>query len=53
VTVEDVLAKMDFEPVMPEKVEHMVTPTEEELDILRVVIDPMGQTIGQGEWVSV
>jgi len=52
VTVEDVLAEMDFEPVMPDQVEEMAPPTEEELDILRVAIDPRGQSIDKGEQIS-
>ncbi len=51
-TVEDVLAEMDFEPVMPETVGRMEPPTDEELDILRVELDPMGQSIGKGEWIT-
>ncbi len=52
VTVENVLAEMDFEPVMPDQVEKMVPPTEEELDILRVAIDPRGQSIDKGKQIS-
>jgi len=51
-TVDDVLAEMDFEPVMPDRVDRMDPPTDEELDILRVKIDPTGQSIAQGEWIT-
>jgi glutaconate CoA-transferase, subunit B len=51
-TVENVLAEMDFEPMMADPVTRMVPPTEEELDLLRVQIDPAGQTIAKGEWVT-
>jgi glutaconate CoA-transferase, subunit B len=51
-TVEDVLREMDFEPVMADPVEKMDCPTEEELDILRVQLDPMGQSISKGEWIT-
>jgi hypothetical protein len=30
----------------------MTPPVDEELDILRAYIDPMGQTISQGEWIT-
>ena len=51
-SVEDVLAKMDFEPEMAESIKEMVPPTDEELDILRAYIDPMGQTVSTGEWIT-
>ena len=51
-TVDDVLAEMDFEPVMPDRVDRMDPPTDEELDILRVKIDPVGQSIAKGEWIT-
>ena len=52
VTVEDVLGTMDFEPIVPAKVEKLNPPKEEELTILRVEIDPHGQTIGEGQWIQ-
>jgi glutaconate CoA-transferase subunit B len=52
VKLEDVLAEMDFEPIMPEHLEQMVPPTEEELDILRVAVDPGAQSIAKGEWIT-
>jgi glutaconate CoA-transferase, subunit B len=51
VEVKDVLEKMDFEPMIASKVSRMELPTEEELDVLRVHIDPRGQTIGAGNWI--
>jgi glutaconate CoA-transferase, subunit B len=51
-TVEDILKEMDFEPILSDPIEAMVPPTEDELDILRVLLDPAGQTVGKGEWVT-
>ncbi|MBI2305451.1 MAG: acyl CoA--acetate/3-ketoacid CoA transferase subunit beta [Chloroflexi bacterium] len=53
VTVEDVLAKMEFEPLIADVVETLPFPTEEELALLRVTIDPRGQVIGEGNWIQV
>jgi len=50
-TVEEVLSKMDFEPLMADKVETLKPPTEEELNILRTQMDPEGRVIGAGEWI--
>lgn len=51
VEVNDVLEKMDFEPLIASKIDRLPLPTEEELDILRVYIDPSGKTIGEGKWL--
>lgn len=51
VEVEDVLAKMDFEPLIAPKVDRLKPPTEEELEVLRVHIDPTGVTISEGDWI--
>ena len=52
VKVEDVLAEMDFEPVIADKLGVLEPPTEEELTILRTEVDPRGQTVGAGEWIT-
>ena len=52
VKIEDVLAEMDFEPVIADKLGVMEPPTEEELTILRSEVDPRGQTVGAGEWIT-
>jgi len=52
VTVKDVLDKMDFEPIVASKLEILESPTEEELQVLRVFIDPRGGTIGGGKWIN-
>jgi len=52
VTVGEVLAKMDFEPLVAEEVEKLKPPTEEELTVIRTQIDPRGQTTGTGKWIE-
>jgi glutaconate CoA-transferase subunit B len=52
VEVKDVLEKMDFEPMIASKVERLEPPTEEELQVLRVNVDPGGGTIGEGKWIN-
>jgi acyl CoA:acetate/3-ketoacid CoA transferase beta subunit len=52
VTVEQVLAECEHQPLVAEYVETLDTPTEEELDILRGQLDPTGQnTARRSEWV--
>jgi len=52
VTVEQVLAEMDFEPAMADKIETLDTPTEEELVLLRSELDVRGQITDVGRWVE-
>ncbi len=52
VEVKDVLEKMDFEPMIASKIERLEPPTEEELQVLRVNVDPGGGTIGEGKWIN-
>ena len=49
VTVEQVLAEMSFEPKMAPQIETLVTPTEEELAILRSELDQRGQITDVGK----
>jgi glutaconate CoA-transferase subunit B len=51
-TIEEVLSQMDFEPVIPDKIDIMTPPTEEQLTALRAEIEPKGEIIGAGEWIS-
>jgi acyl CoA:acetate/3-ketoacid CoA transferase len=51
VEVQEVLEKMDFEPLIASKLERMEPPTEEELHVMRVRLDPLGVTISDGEWI--
>lgn len=53
VKVEDVLGKMEFEPMMATKIERLEPPTEEELGVLRAFIDPGGERIGAGKWIHI
>jgi glutaconate CoA-transferase subunit B len=51
-TVEQVLGKMEFEPLIADKVERMEPPTDEQLTIIRAQIDPGGLTVSRGEWIA-
>ena len=53
VTEEEVLSKMEFEPLIADKLERMEPPTEEELTIIRSEIDPGGLTVSRGEWYAI
>ena len=53
ITVEEVLARMDFEPLIADPLEELTPPSEEELTILRAEIDPGGFTLSRGEWFAV
>jgi len=52
VTVNEVLEKMDFEPLLADDIGKLELPTEEQLTVLRTLIDPRGQTIGTGKWIE-
>ena len=45
-SVDEVLAGMSFQPLIPSDVSETVVPTEEELDLIRGVIDPRGILLG-------
>ena len=49
VTVDQVLAAMSFKPKMADKIEPLVTPTEEELALLRTELDQRGQITDVGK----
>lgn len=49
VTVDQVLAEMSFEPKMSATIEALVTPTEEELAVLRSELDQRGQITDVGK----
>ncbi len=53
VTQEEVLSKMEFEPLIADKVERMEPPTEEQLTVIRAQIDPGGLTVSRGEWFTI
>ena len=51
-TVDDVLAEMEFEPLIAPSVETIELPSEEELASMRADVDPTGRTI-RGRWITV
>lgn len=51
-TVDDVLAQMEFEPLIASSLETVDLPTDEELNVLRAEVDPGGRTIA-GRWITV
>ena len=51
-TVDDVLAEVEFEPLVAPSVETLSLPSEEELAALRAEVDPTGRTI-RGRWITV
>ena len=52
VTQEQVLSEMSFQPLLPDRVETLETPTEEELALLRSELDQRGQITDVGRWVA-
>ncbi len=52
-TREGVLAEMEFEPLVADKLEPMQVPSEEELSIIRAEIDPGGFSTSRGEWMTI
>ncbi|MBI4571169.1 MAG: acyl CoA--acetate/3-ketoacid CoA transferase subunit beta [Chloroflexi bacterium] len=51
-TVNDVLAEMEFEPLVANELDTLDVPSEEELTVLRSEVDPTGRTI-RGRWLTV
>ena len=49
-SVDEVLADMEFEPLIAKDVRPLDPPTDRELEILRTQVDPTGRTIA-GEWI--
>ena len=52
-TVEQVLAKVEFQPLIADKVERMEPPTEEQLETIRTLLDPGGLAVSRGEWITI
>lgn len=50
-SVDEVLADMEFEPLVAKDVKPLDPPTDRELEILRTQVDPTGRTIA-GEWIA-
>jgi glutaconate CoA-transferase subunit B len=53
ITLEEVLDRMDFKPLIAEPLGVMEMPTEEHLSMIRAEIDPGGYTLNRGEWLAV
>lgn len=51
-TVDDVIAEMEFEPLIGPSLESIDVPSEEELAVLRAEVDPTGRTV-RGRWMTV
>ncbi len=51
-TVDDVIAEMEFEPLVSPSLESIDVPSEEELSVLRAEVDPTGRTV-RGRWITV
>jgi glutaconate CoA-transferase subunit B len=49
-SVDEVLADMEFEPLVAAELGVLDPPTDEELEVLRTQVDPTGRTIA-GEWI--
>ncbi|MDO8612596.1 MAG: CoA-transferase [Dehalococcoidia bacterium] len=52
-SVEQVLSKMEFEPLIADKIERMEPPTEEQLNVIRTDLDPGGLAVSRGEWITI
>jgi len=52
-SVDEVLEKMEFAPLMADSLGHLDVPNEEELNIIRADIDPGGLSTGRGEWMTI
>ena len=52
-TMDSVLERMEFEPLMADKLETMEPPSEEELNIIRADIDPGGFSTSRGQWITI
>lgn len=52
-SVEQVLSKMEFEPLIAGKIERMEPPTEEQLNVIRTDLDPGGLAVSRGEWITI
>jgi len=52
-TVDDVLARMEFRPLIAGKMGVMQIPGEQELKMIRADIDPGGFSTGKGDWLTI
>jgi glutaconate CoA-transferase subunit B len=52
-SVDEVLGKMEFRPLIAEGLDRMDVPSERELNLIRADIDPGGLSTGRGEWMTI
>jgi glutaconate CoA-transferase subunit B len=52
-SVEEVLAEMEFRPLISAKIGRMEVPAEAELNLIRADIDPGGLSTGRGTWMTI
>ena len=52
-TLDDVLERMEFKPLVADPLPMMEVPSEEALSMIRAEIDPGGYTLNRGEWLMV
>ena len=52
-TADEVLAQMEFRPLVADKPDVLQPPSEDELKMIRSEIDPSGLSTGKGDWVTI
>jgi glutaconate CoA-transferase subunit B len=52
-TVDEVLARMEFKPLVAANVERMEPPNDEQLETIRTLLDPGGLAVSRGEWITI
>ncbi len=52
-TVDEVVAQMEFRPLIADEMGALQIPGEDELRMIRSEIDPSGLTVSKGEWVTI
>jgi glutaconate CoA-transferase subunit B len=52
-TVDEVLERMEFRPLIANEVGVMQAPSEDELKMIRSEIDPSGLSTGKGDWLTI
>lgn len=52
-SVEEVLGKMEFRPLIADDLGSLDVPSERELNMIRADIDPGGLSTGRGEWLTI
>jgi glutaconate CoA-transferase subunit B len=52
-SVDEVLEKMEFRPLVSDELARIDVPSEQELNMIRADIDPGGLSTGRGEWMTI